>query len=333
MKILKNPEIAKTLLSLSIIGVVAVVVAFFMEMRFGVLVFFLFISFVTVYLVSEKKRYKKISYLSESINNVLHGDDKISIENYSEGELGILQSEIHKLVVRLREQQHTLQNDKIFLADSIADISHQIRTPLTSVNLLVSFISEPDISDERREKLSRDLYSLLSRMEWLIVSLLKISKLDAGTIGFKKQEISMEEFIKKSVSPILVPIELRNQKLEITSDGNFYGDIHWTSEAIVNIVKNCMEHTDEGGMIKIEATENVLYTEIIISDNGSGIQKEDLPHIFERFYRSGKQDDNSYGIGLALARMIVSAQNGTIRAENISTGGARFIMRFYKCTV
>ncbi len=333
MKVLKNPEIAKTFLVLCIIGIIAVAAAFYMEIRFGVLVFLLFIAFITIYLMSENKRYKKISYLSESINHILHGDEKISIENYSEGELGILKSEIHKLVVRLREQQHTLQNDKIFLADSIADISHQIRTPLTSVNLLVSFISEPDISDERREKLSRDLYGLLSRMEWLIVSLLKISKLDAGTIEFKKQEISMDEFIKKSVSPVLVPIELKNQKLEISSSGNFYGDIRWTSEAIVNIVKNCMEHTSEGGIIKIEATENVLYTEIIISDNGTGINKEDLPHIFERFYRSGKQESDSYGIGLALARMIVTSQNGTVRAENNATVGARFIMRFYKCTV
>jgi signal transduction histidine kinase len=283
-----------------------------------------------VHTFNNYKRYKRIQELSADINRILHEDIHISLEKYEEGELSILESEVQKMVVRLREQQQQLMADKMYLADAIADISHQIRTPLTSINLLLSFLSEPDITEEKRQKTVRELYELLSRIDWLVTTLLKISKLDAGTIQLKQEEIFMKELIKQSVEPLLIPIELRGQELHIVADGYFLGDINWTSEAIGNIVKNCMEHTPVEGVLTISAKENTLYREIIIEDTGCGIAAEDLPHLFERFYKGKNSSDKSFGVGLALARSIIKAQNGTIKAENREVCGARFIIRFYK---
>ena len=154
-----------------------------------------------------------------------------------------------------------------------------------------------------------------------------------GTVQFKKENVSMATLINKSCAPLLVPIELRGQELAIKAEGDFIGDLSWTCEAIGNIVKNCMEHTPEGGKIEIEASENALYTEIVIKDNGTGIAKEDMPHIFERFYKGKDSDDKSFGVGLALARMIIASQKGTVKAENRKPTGAMFSIRFYKGTV
>lgn len=333
MKLLRNPEVKSTLLILGLFSVAAVIAAYVWNVGFGVFTLGICIVFITIYLITTYKRYKRISDLAADIDRILHEDEHIAIDKCSEGELGILQSEIAKMTVRLREQQQRLQKEKVYLANSIADISHQIRTPLTSVNLLVSMISEPDITEERRKKLSRDLYQLLSRIDWLITTLLKISKLDAGTVEFKKERTPIRELIYKTVNPLLVPLELRDQTLAINADGEVECDAAWTSEAVINIVKNCMEHTPKGGEIKIRAEENTIYSQIVISDNGSGISKEDLPHIFERFYKGKDADDNSFGIGLALSRIIITAQNGTVKAENGKEGGAEFTIKFYKGTV
>ncbi len=333
MKIFRNPEVKKSLLMYVIVAASATFISFMAEIRFGFFMLFVCLSFVSIHLVTTYKRYKRIFNMAADIDKILHGDLQTSIGNYSEGELAILQSEVYKMTVCLREQQNKLKEDKVFLADSLADISHQIRTPLTSINLLVSLITEPGITDERKYKLSCELYELLSRIEWLITSLLKISKLDAGTVLLKKEKIPLSELINKSTSPLLIPMDLRNQTLKITAKDDFFGDVLWTSEAITNIVKNCMEHTPEGGIINIEACDNPLYTQIIISDNGSGILAEDIPHIFERFYKGKNSDDKSFGIGLALARMIITVQNGTVKAENRMPNGAKFTVRFYKGTV
>lgn len=333
MKILRNPEVFRTLLAYAVITIIASVFAFRKDASAGWGVLVLCLTFIGIHLVSTYKRYKKIEALSSDIDYILHGDETISFDEYSEGELGILQSEIKKMIVRLREQQQMLLSEKKYLADSLADISHQIKTPLTSINLLVSFLRDTNLSEEKRIKYVRELNGLLSRVEWLIMVLLKISKLDACTVQFKQETIQMEQLIQKSVEPLLVPIELKGQTLSINATGEFYGDVSWTVEAISNILKNCMEHTGAGGNLEIYATENPVYTEIVIRDNGDGIDKEELPHIFERFYKGKNADGTSFGIGLALSRMIITSQNGTIKAENNMSAGAKFTIHFYKRTV
>ena len=332
-KLLKNPEVQRVLALQIIIAVIVSIAAFQIDKRTGYIVAGLSLLYLLIYLISTARRYEKICELAENVNSILHGDNSISLENYSEGELSILHSEIYKMTIRLREQQQKLVSDKVYLADSIADISHQIRTPLTSINLMVQLLSDPNLTDDRKRELIHELQTMLSRIDWLITTLLKISKLDAGTVQFKQENICLETLIQKSCSPLLVPIELHGQELKIKADGIFYGDISWTCEAIGNVVKNCMEHTPAGGKIEIEAVENTLYTEIIIKDSGTGISKEDLPYIFERFYKGENSGEKSFGVGLALARTIITSQKGTIKAENRQPHGASFSIRFYKGTV
>ncbi len=333
MKLLRNSEVVRCLVIYLVISAAAVLFSWYEDGSYGLFTLILCVVFIVIYIVSTARRYKRISGMAEEIDRILHGQSELLLKSYSEGELAILESEIYKMTVRLREQQQRLLDDKVYLADSIADISHQIRTPLTSINLIVNFLSEPEIDEDRRGRLVRELYDLLSRIEWLINSLLKISKLDAGMVSFKKETLSLKELIEKSCETLMVPIELRSQSLEIEAEGNFCGDVAWTCEAVGNVVKNCMEHTPEHGRLKITAAENALFSEIIITDNGSGIDREDLPHIFERFYKGKNSGDNGFGIGLALARMIVVSQNGILKAENNADKGARFTMRFYKSTV
>jgi len=332
-KLLKNKEVLWTLLLQMLFAVICCSVCFCIDIIAGWVTGVLSLLLILTYYISTWMRYRKIAALAGEIDRLLHKDQPIAFANYAEGELGILYSEIYKMTIRLREQRQRLLKDKAYLADSLADISHQIRTPLTSINLLVQMLSEQDISRERRLQLTHELYSLLSRIDWLITTLLKISRLDAGTVQFKREEMTMEQLLRKACEPLLVPIELRGQILTIQACGQFSGDMAWTGEAISNVVKNCMEHTPWGGSIQIEALENPLYREIVICDTGIGIAPEDLPHIFERFYKGKNADGNSFGVGLALARMIVMGQNGTIKAENRKPTGARFTLRFYKGTV
>lgn len=237
MRLLKNKEVRGALLWQLLLSAAACTVCFFFDVRAGLTAVVLSLLLMLVFCISTYKRYQRISSLADDINQVLHGDSSIDFDNYSEGELSILHSEIYKMTVRLREQQQKLINDKKYLADSLADISHQIRTPLTSINLLVERLSASGLTDECRHQLTNELYGLLGRIDWLITTLLKISKLDAGTVSFNKETVSLATLIKKSCSPLLIPIELRGQELIIRAEGDFYGDPAWTSEAVGNIVK------------------------------------------------------------------------------------------------
>ncbi len=333
MKYLRNPEVLRSILLLGILSAAAVIAAWCMGTAFGIFTLILCSLFILLHCLITWCRYRNISALSAEIDRILHGENYSLPDDCTEGELAILRSEIRKMTIRLREQRQRMQEDKIYLADSLADVSHQLRTPLTALHLLVTRLSESDLSPEKRLKLMHDMKMLLSRIDWLITALLKISKLDAGTVQFHAEEIPLAALLHRSAEPLLVPLELRCITLSMDAEGMFTGDTAWTGEAVGNILKNCMEHTPMEGKITVHARENPLYTEITISDTGSGIAKEDLPHIFERFYKGKHSDDSSYGIGLALARMIVTAQNGTIKAENAPEGGARFTIRFYKGTV
>jgi len=335
MGFFRNPEIRKStwvwiFLNLAFISFAAII-----NIEFGIITAIFCCVFDLTHFISTYRRYRHIAELSREIDNILHDCSKFDLKRFAEGELSILHSEIYKMTVRLREQAEALKKDKTFLADSIADISHQIRTPLTSVNLIANFLAEEELPDERRLSLVKDLLQLLSHIDWLISTLLKISKLDAGTVKFAKEKVTVSDLIRTAITPLAIPMDLRNQHLVIKAEGNeqFEGDLAWTAEAIENILKNCMEHTPDGGSITIEARETPIYTELVISDTGIGIAPEDLPHIFERFYKGKNSSSSSVGIGLALSRMIITAQNGTVKAENQKSGGALFTIRFYKRTV
>ncbi len=262
---------------------------------------------------------------------MLHKKAIHKIEDYREGELSILRCEVNKVLDLLKIRTDELQAEKLFLADSLADISHQLKTPLTSLNLIQSLLSE-ELTETKRQELLKEMRRLTDRLRWLTDSLLKISKLDAGTAQFEQENVNVKELLQDASEAILIPMDIKNQSLvlDIADELNFSGDKKWSTEAIGNILKNCMEHTNEGGKIWVKARENPMYLEIVIEDNGAGIDKEDLPHLFERFYRGKNSAADSVGIGLALSRMILRNENGSIKAENRSEGGARFVIKLYK---
>lgn len=332
----RNPEIRKEVLLWGIGLVVCVCIGKMLSDDKGMVVCLsIGLFFTMAHFLSSWLRYRKVAALSEEVERCLHGKQMMKIAQQTEGELAILQTELQKMLQKLAHQAKLLQDDKLYLMNSIADISHQIRTPLTAINLIVTRLTSKDLEDKRRYELLRNLDGLLRHMEWLVETLLKIAKLDAGTIQMKRTQVNVEELIHKATQDLLIPMELREQNLVIScqKETSFLGDMAWIQESISNIVKNCMECTPVGGEIRIEAEENVLYTKIVIEDNGPGISKEDLPHLFERFYKGKNTSEKSVGIGLALARMIVKEQGGVLEAANSRKGGAHFEMRFYKSVV
>ncbi len=333
MTFFRNAEIKRGIIIFAFISVLFTVFGFFESVKCGVLVLLCTACLFVFYLISTKKRYSKIIGFTEEINNVLHGENVLMLDSFTEGEISILAGEVKKLFAKLREQNEKLSKEKLVLSDSLADISHQIRTPLTSINIILTLLGAPDLSEERRFELIGELMTLLSATEKLVTMLLKIAKIDACAVEFAQKEVKVSDLLKNAVSVVEIALEIKNQKLEVVvSDESFNGDFDWTSEAVSNILKNCMEHTPENGTVKIETEETPIYTKIKISDTGGGINEKDLPHLFERFYKGSNSSSNNFGIGLNLAFLIVSGQNGTLKAYN-ENGGACFEMKFYKAVV
>lgn len=332
MEFFRNPEIKK-LLSVSFVFTALVVAG---AMLFGILaalyVLLICVIAILIFILFTAKRYKDISYLSYQLDKILHGNERTNFTMDREGELALLSSEIYKMTVRLQEQSELLQKDKDYLSSAIADISHQIRTPLTSIHMILPRLRQEELSIEQKGKYVREINRLLTRIEWLITALLKMARLESGTVIFEQASIPVTELIQKAIAPLEILIEVKGLLLElaIAPDACFTGDIPWTVEAIGNILKNCIEHTPDKGTLKVMASENPLYTEIKITDTGPGISPEELPHLFERFYKGNNSNPENAGIGLALSHMIIKRQNGTIKAKNISPHGIEFHIRFFK---
>lgn len=332
MKLLRNREIRKKIiLQLFICILASIVGVFVISPMAGALCLILGVLLIGIEHFFDSNRYRHIEKLSEAIDKLLHGASTVSLEEFSEGELAILSSEVNKLTLRLKEQNDALIQDKLRLSDAIADISHQLKTPLTSMGLTYPMLGSEELSYEKRRELVRELKKNTERLSTLVGVLLKLSKLDAGTAVFIEEEIKASELIRNATENLLIPLEVRDIELSVQcKDESFMGDMLWQSEAIGNIVKNCMEHTPAGGQIQILVEATPLFLRIIITDTGKGIDSKDLPHIFERFYKGSNSSLESYGIGLALARTIIMAQNGTIQAYNNEGGGAKFVVTYYK---
>lgn len=341
MPFFRNPEIRLLLYRIGAFSLLAVCAAAVIFKSVPMIIFTagVCLLFGGLFLAFTWRRYRAISELSAQLDRLLHGGGILDLTE-NEGELAVLRSEVYKLTVRLREQAARLEQDKQYLSDSLADISHQLRTPLTSLQLVASILQKEAISPgfitpERRLALVRELASLLDRMDWLVTTLLKVSQLDSGTVELQSEPVSVPKLVAKAAEPFLIPMELRGCRLQISQgEAWFRGDFAWSAEAIGNILKNSAEHIPEGGTVAISFLENPVCTEIVIEDDGPGIPPEELPHLFERFFRGQSAAHSGYGIGLAMARMVFARQNGTIKAANRSgDSGSRFIIRIYRGVV
>ncbi|MNW42139.1 Swarming motility regulation sensor protein RssA [compost metagenome] len=328
---LRNREVRQFAILFSFMATIAVMLGFAINTAAGILAIASAAAFGTAFFAFTKARYRSIARISNQIDLVLHNADHLYIGESDEGELSILHSEITKMTLRIREQNDALKKEKEHLADSLADIAHQLRTPLTSVNLILSFLVNNSNENERKAFV-RETEELLVRMDWLITSLLKLSRLDAGVVVFQSEQVDVNNLICASLRPFLIPMELRDIDMQIDAPKGIMiqGDSGWLSEGIQNILKNCMESAGENGKIEVVCTDNPLFTEIAIRDSGAGFEKEDLPRLFDRFYRGKGADATGYGIGLALCKMIITQQGGTITAKNHPQGGAIFAIRFPK---
>lgn len=335
MKQNRNGDVRKELIIDICITLAAVLGCLFVEPWCAVIAFCAGAAITVTHYQFLRRRYDRIAELSRDIDSILHGHGDLKISESEEGELSILNSEIHKMLTRLREQTQLLTNDKVRLTEAIEDIFHQLRTPLTSMNLIVTLLANEELDNDRRLQLTRQLKRQLERMQWLIETLLKMSKISSGSAVFRSEKVLAGDVIREAAQPFLIPMELRGQELVIVDDNSaaFTGDASWSVEAFANIIKNCMEHTPEGGRVTVKIEENAISTNITISDTGEGFDPADIPYLFERFYKGSNASKESIGIGLAFARLIITEQNGTISASNGPGGGAVFNIKFYKSIV
>src|SRR5688572_20855695 len=258
----------------------------------------------------------QVAGLSAYLRQIDAGDYALDVRDNGEGSFSLL------------------QKDKTALSNLIADISHQIKTPLTSMGVLADLLAEEPPEADRRAFVER-LRAQLGRIQWLVAALLKLARLDAGTTAFKSEPVDMRWLIERALEPLQIPLEIKNQRLEVHGDdgASFTGDLNWSAEALTNVVKNCVENTPEGGKIEISYGANALYAEITVSDDGEGIASRDLPNIFNRFYRGANAGENSVGIGLALAKAIFNAQGGDITVHSKRGMGTSFAIRIFRGVV
>lgn len=328
---LRNPEIRR-MLAISIplsLGLSLLAAQF--NRRAGALTLLLAVSLLALWLIDARRRYRGMERLAADINAVLHGNTGISFAHYTEGEVSLLRSELQKMTIRLTEQADLLRQEKVQLAESMADISHQMRTPLTAVNLLLSSLSDAAPDSEAYRRSIQSLRQQVHRMDWLVNSLLKLARLDAGTVRFQPERIALESLIARAAEPLSIVMELKGQQLDVHASGAAVCDPSWTAEALGNVLKNCTEHMEQG-VITVTAEETPVAAVLRIRDTGGGIDPRDLPHLFERYYKGVNASAQSAGIGLALSRSIAAAQNGTLTAGNWQHG-AEFVLKLYKSTL
>lgn len=321
------------MLFIGAIGLLSAIIMAFISLICSALCIAVSAAAVYAFYSYNRGRISEIERLNNYLSRVCSGDYSLDIANNAEGELSILKNNLYKVVVRLQTSNEALENDKSYLADSLADISHQLKTPLTSMMMMSELMKNEQDEEKRREFISI-IENQLDKMKWLITTILKISKLDAGTAELAENEVEISDIIDEALKPFSIILDIKNIGISReTSSFCFVGDKSWSTEAVENIVKNCIEHTPDGGMLFFEANSTKLYNELIIRDNGCGIAEDDLPHIFERFYHGKNASAESIGIGLALASEIFQKQKARLEAESVVGEGTLFRIRFYKSIV
>lgn len=288
------------------------------------------LAFAVLFLGYLKIQKKQTMDIAKRIERINLGDYSLQIDENSEDELSLLDNQIYRTTVKFREQAENSRKDKENLQKSLSDISHQLKTPLTSIIVMVdNILDDDDMPLEIRREFLSDIKHNTSTVSFLVQSLLTLSKLDAEAIRFKYADVDVKSIIDECIKNTAVMAEILGVRLETDCNDIILNcDRKWLCEAVTNIIKNCIEHSQNGN-IKITADQNKLYTKISIKDNGSGITKEDLPHIFERFYKGKNSSDDSVGIGLSLAKTIIEKQGGYISVSSELNKGSEFVIKFF----
>ena len=295
------------------------------------IVFILILSIIVFkYNHSESKKINEITKYIEEINR---GNYKLNIEENTEDELSILKNELYKITIMLKEVAENSQKDKTTLKDSLSDISHQIKTPITSILIMLdNILSDENMPEDIKKDFIKDIKREIVNIKFLVESILKLSKIDSNSIKFIKKEVFIKDIINEAVKNVSMLSELKNIEIIVSGDDSIKTicDLKWQVEAITNILKNCIEHSCENKKIYINYNQNNMYTELKIEDNGTGIDAKDLPHIFERFYKGKNSSSDSVGIGLALSKSIIESNNGYIQVDSELNKGTTFIIKYLK---
>ena len=256
----------------------------------------------------------------------------LNIDKISEDELSILRQEIYKTTIMLKEDAYNSKKDKLELKDSLSNISHQLKTPLTSILIILENLEDnPDMDNKVRLDFIRDIKREIININFLVQSLLKLSKLETNTVHFLNKKILLKDIVLESVKNVSLIADVKNVKLIVDENETayVYCDEKWQIEAFSNIIKNCIEHSYTDGVINIRIDENNLYTQVLIKDNGDGISKKDIKHIFDRFYKGENSSHDSIGIGLSLAKTIIEKSNGNISVIS-DKNGTEFVIKYFK---
>lgn len=300
-----------------------------------ILIIAIFILTITIWTLYTIKQNKKIHEIDMYLKKVNRGDYTLKIEENSEDELSKLRNELYKTTVLLREAAENSKKENINLSNSLADISHQLKTPLTSIRIMIDNIYDnPDMDEETKMDFIKSINNQIEWISSLVVSLLKLAKFDAGTIVMNDENVNIIELINNVKNNLSIILELKEIDIILEYDQNkpiiVSIDYTWQLEALTNIVKNAIEHSKNNSKIHIKIEDSSVFTKIIIEDEGEGISKKDLPHIFQRFYKSEKSSENSIGIGLSLAKTIIEKDNGYINVKSEEGKGTTFYIKYMK---
>lgn len=288
---------------------------------------------ILIFYLYDKNKSKKIKEITKMISKINNRQFDIDINDFNEGELSILKNEISKTTIMLRQVADNSVKDKLNLKDSLGDISHQLKTPLTSITIMIdNILDNPDMNEKIRKKFLINIKREILNINFLVMSLLKLSKFDANVVKFNKESVYLKDIIIESIKNVSMIKELKNITIKVSGDDNIklLCDFKWQVESITNILKNSIEHTSEYGTVEVNYSENKLYTRILIKDNGKGINSDDLPHIFDRFYKGKNGSDDSFGIGLSLSKTIIEKEGGSITVKSTPNIGTIFTIKYLK---
>ena len=299
---------------------------------YNILFIGLAMSIILLYLKHEKDQNKEIKKIARCIEEINKKNYSINIDENSEDELSILKNELYKITIMLKEDAENSKKDKLKLKDSLSDISHQLKTPLTSINIMLdNILDNPEMNDKTKEKFIQNIKREITNISSLVGEILKLSKFDASVIKFEEQQVFIDDIVKSAISNVEMMAELKNINIEVNNQDNIklVCDAKWQIEAVTNILKNCIEHSKDDSTITIDIDSNKIYKQITIKDNGEGIDEKDLPHIFERFYKGKNSSKDSVGIGLALAKTIIEKDNGSIKVDSKKGKQTIFTIKYY----